>query len=73
MTVPNAVKGLKNVIQYKEGLIVDLDKMTRNCKDECTKDLMNSVKNMMIKDVGSCEWILSELSTRISKGKVHGK
>lgn len=61
MTVTNAVKGLKHVIRHREEFIEDLDSMTKNWKDECATGIIDAIKNFMIRDIGSFEWILGEI------------
>ena len=64
MTVTNAVKGLKNIIQLREKLIEDLDIMTKNWKDECAIGMIDSIKDFMIRDIGFFEGILEEIQSR---------
>ena len=64
MTVTNAVKGLKNIIQLREELIKDLDTMTKNSKDERIAGMLEAIKDFMTRDVGSFEGILGEIQSR---------
>ena len=42
MTMTNAVKGLKHVIQHREELIKGLDDLTKGWEDDCAKAMVNS-------------------------------
>lgn len=64
MTVANAAKGLKHVIQHREKLIKGLDHMTKGWKDNCAIAMIDSIKDFMTRDIGSFEWILGELQNR---------
>ena len=64
MTVTNAVKGLKNVIRHREAFIEGLDSMTKDCKDECAKTMIDAIKDFMTRDIGSFEWILGEIQSK---------
>jgi hypothetical protein len=66
MTVANAVKGLKHVIQHREELIKGFDDMTKGWEDDCAKAMVDSIKDFMTRDIGSFEWILSELQNKKS-------
>lgn len=64
MTVTNAVKGLRNIIQLREKMIENLDIMIKNGKDECVNGMINSIKDFMIRDIGSFEGILREIQSK---------
>lgn len=64
MTITNAVKGLKHVIQHKEKFIQNLDTMTKDWKDEWAITIIDAVKDSVTKDIGSFEWILGEIQTK---------
>lgn len=64
MTVTNAVKGLKNIIQLRETLIKDLDTMIKDSKDECITGMIEALKDFMIRDIGSFEGILGQIQSK---------
>lgn len=64
MTVTNAVRGLKNIIQLREELIEDLDIMIKNSKEESITGMIESLKDFMTRDIGSFEGILGEIQSK---------
>jgi hypothetical protein len=64
MTVTNAVKGLKNIIRLREEFIEDLDTMTKGWKDECAIGMIDSIKDFLIRDIGSFEYLLKEIQMK---------
>lgn len=74
MTVTNAVKGLKNIIQLREKMVEDLDIMIKNGRDECVNGMIDTLRNFMIRDIGSFEGILAEIqSKKITKASHDNK
>lgn len=68
MTIVNATKGLKNIIQHREQFIKNLDNMTKGWKDECAKGIIDAIKDFMTRDIGSFEYILGEVkNTKITR------
>lgn len=50
MTITNAIKGLKHVIQHKEKFIADLDVMTKDWTSEWAKSMIDVIKDSVTKD-----------------------
>jgi len=64
MTVTDAVKGLKHVIQHREQFIKGLDNLSKDWSDDSAKQMVQAVQDFVTKDIGAFEWILGELQDK---------